>query len=392
VELQTRREALTARLEKLGAEIDALTPDRAALEAGERFKRLGELAGRFTAAAEDLPKRRALLAEVEAVVARILADLARPATDEPRGCSCPWALAVRLRELAERRALLVAAREKAEAEAEAAAEALEGARARLAELGGAGDAGALAALKSALEAWRAGSFATVRGLADPRRRNGRAELEGKLAQLTPWTGGADALPRWRCFPRPGATRGARPLPLPKARRPAAGRGRTAGRRGDPPCARAERRREPLADEAASEAARAERDRLWDEHRVRLDAASAAAFQAALAEHDGRNALVLARAAALSEARELRRALGEAREDGARARTKSAAARDELAALHAAIDASFAAATGVPAPNWPLADWRPAGAAGGSAWGPRRVGGENAGGSRSRQGRAEPSPG
>lgn len=363
VELQTRREALAASIDRLDVEIGALAPDRAALELGERFKRLGELAHRFVTAADDLPKRRALLKEVDAAIERILADLARPAAGDPRELLLPVALSVRLRELAERRALIAQKRESLERESQGAAEALAAAREKLAGLGGAeGEPGAV---RAALDGWRGGGFSAARRFAERALETAEAMLDERLAQLAPWSGPAEAL-QAMILPSPARVEDWRAAL--KTAESAISRRRDEVERLEGEEIRRGRElsheRAGLAvDEAAAEAAREKRDRLWLEHRRMLDAASAEGFAAALAEHDRQTALLLAHAAELASSRELKRALDEAREDLARARAKAEGAREALAALHAEIDAAFAQALGVSAPGWPLADWE--------AWAGRR---------------------
>ncbi|HEV7255798.1 MAG TPA: AAA family ATPase [Mesorhizobium sp.] len=361
VELQTRREALTAAIDRLDAEIGALTPDRAALDLGERFKRLGELAHRFITAADDLPRRRSLLKEVDAAIERILADLARPTADDPRELLLPVALSVRLRELGERRALVAQKRESLEREAQTAAEELAAAREKLAGLGGA--EAEPTALKAALDAWRQGGFYAARRLAERALDSARATLDERLAQLAPWSGAAEAL-QAMALPSPARMESWRAAL--KAAEGGLSRRLEAVERLESEEIRREREllRERLAvDEGAADAARADRERLWQEHRQKLDATSAERFAAALAEHDRQNALLLAHAAELAQSRELRRALVEAREDLSRAHAKAEAAREALQALHAEIDAGFAQALGVSAPGWHLADWE--------AWANRR---------------------
>jgi uncharacterized protein YhaN len=321
----------------------AIVPDAPALAAEQRVRALAAVLPVYLEQRKDLPNRQAESAASEAEVEGLLRDIGRASEAEPLRLLPRAADAAALKELAGTEAALVARLEAARRAAEEAARALE-------EAGSAGApdaaAGALRQLSAALSDVRA-----ERGsgrLRDAERRAAEAEdhLGRALRALAPWTGEPDdlarlAIPAASDVAAAGVRLSAAVKAADEAEATAAKAAADLMRRRAELAALGEF--QALAVGAEHPAVRAERDRLWAEHRQRLDAASADAFEAALRRDDAAMLAQLTQASAVAR-------LAEARTSEAVAAAEAAAAADRasraLAAREAAREAVAALVRGV----------------------------------------------
>ena len=350
--LTTRVEVLGEAKRKLDGKLQALAVDDAVLALEDRIARLDD--ARYATAEDDLPRRRAELGALEGEVAAVLRRLERPPGADPASLAVPAAVAGALHELVERRsgieARLKAAAdelEAAQAEAEAAAEALEAAGAGP-EGGGAAFDRLAAALAAAQDGRRRGR---LEAHMQQRRRRG-AELDQRLAQLRPWSGGARDLARVEA-PGPGEL-GAWRERLEAAERETArledgGAALAAERERQARLAQARKAETGIEDDEGAAKLRAARDEAWARHRAAPDSASADAFEERMTAYDAAADARLAHAAGLAGMRRAGEALREAEAGAARNAAALAAARrrrrevlDEVAAAVAAMIRSGAA--------------------------------------------------
>lgn len=347
--------ATAAQREATQRDLEAAAVEAPALALGPRLEALAGLQARAATAEEDIPKLDRALSEVRSQSAALLVRLGHPGDPDPARLLLSEAVTARLRRLIEARGGLEAAAATAVAEARAA----QDRAAAAAEAAPEGEGtGALAA-----------TVARLRG-ADPaggRRRAAEAvavaeaELAARLAALAPWGGEVAEL---AALPVPPADE----LDRWKRETPAAQRAAEAA---EAECARltgeAARMRALLAAGSTAEgisdaelaALRTAREAAWAAHRVRLTAATADAFEAALRAHDlGMEARAGAGAAAARRA-ERAEALAETEAALAAAGQRRDEARGRLAALLAEEGAALADLSPDLPPEWSaeaLADW------------------------------------
>ena len=309
-ELLDRQPRLTARIDenekqrrRTAEERDALEVDDSILALAGRIERLDTARARYVTAAEDLPRRRASLAELDAETAAILRRLDRPGGADAEALVVPAAAATALHEPIERRSGIERRSKAADTELARATAEAERARRELEKLGG-GDrkAAAFDRLANALRDAQEDDSPARLALHTRERRRLEAERDSRLERLQPWHGGAEALARVRT-PEAGepeawraaldeAKRKIERIEEEKARLESEGRRRA----GEADAARAAA---PVADDAEAARRRAARDKAWVRHRARLDAETADAFEARLRADDEAAAGRLAHAGALA---------------------------------------------------------------------------------------------
>ncbi len=347
VHLETRRAGLRAEASQLQHDLAALAEDKEALAAGEAFEALADVAARYLTAARDLPARHQERSEAARRIADLLVAIGRPGDADPRGLLVGAAEAARLMELVETRSGIAARCAAAEDEFAAAERALAEAEARLGA-GGAGASGsseALALLSAILKSLRSEDAAARRQRALERRDEAVAALDEALSALAPWQGDAAALAA---------------LIVPEAADLAewkAGLEHLAGevplKRGDVDRLATELSRQqaeasaldalagPGAEPEAA-AARLAREAAWADHRGRLDAASAEAFEAAMRRDDVATGARLAHVAEGARRAALAQSLAIAGAEHERAGALLAAAEVRLAAERSRIASRVAA--------------------------------------------------
>jgi uncharacterized protein YhaN len=294
IELATRAKGLASEIEQISDELDAIVVDEQALALGGRIEHLAELRARFVTAEKDLPDRRLQLRDAELAVSGILGRLGRANEPDPARLVLGASTVGALRALIEARSGVETAAQAARTEHAAATQRLEEACAALGDAGG-GPAGAgrkreaqLAALAGVVAALRGGDLVPRKRMAEKACAAHRNALEERIAALRPWAGDADALAELTV---PGAAELERwSDALAEAQK------------------HIERYREDNESlEAKLEGLRAEAERIgtvpgvigdrdaalirtareeaWASHRVKLNAASADAFEAALRHDD-----------------------------------------------------------------------------------------------------------
>ncbi|GJE56441.1 AAA family ATPase [Methylobacterium thuringiense] len=292
IELGIKLKTVADELARLGAEIDAVGIDEAALRLHDDLEWLDGLRARYATAEIDLPERRMQVRAADLAISAILARLERPDEADPRRLVLGASVVGRLRELMEARAGLDAARAAAVTEHADAGRRLTDATDTLAASGGT-EAGAtpdkaMAALAATVAALRGSDHAARQKRAARNRDAEQARLADRLRTLAPWQGEADALLALRC-PEP-ATLQAWKSAL-ETRQAAVARHAAEVERLTSEAGRLRAERDAIADttglvgDQEAAALRADRERAWAAHRRDLAAASADAFEAVLRQDD-----------------------------------------------------------------------------------------------------------
>ncbi len=325
------------------AERDAITHDALGLAAEPDVAALRDAAVTYREQAKDMANRNAECAAADQEVLAVLRLLGREGETEPRRLLLPAPEAAVLKDLAGEKALL-------DANLSAAQRAVADAREAILEAEAAvGDASpddgtldrvkaALADVRSARGSWRVEEL-------KKQAADAAAKLAQELQALAPWTGDADDL---AVLAAPSQAEVAvLATALADAEKALALRSQALEKAvGD----LARRKAELTALEsqgsvtvgAEHPALRAQRDRLWSEHRNRLDETSAEAFEQAMRRDDAAALALLAQSTAIGRLAEARAAEAVAVSENALA---SAAAEKAEAALR---DARAAVANAVAA--------------------------------------------
>ncbi|KPH06698.1 hypothetical protein CO657_33200 (plasmid) [Rhizobium acidisoli] len=307
--LQALLETADRTLRQLTDEIEAIVIDDKALTVAAHMDMLDQGRARYLAAESDLPKRRLALAEQEAVLARLLADLEQPGHATPEALLLPASLIGIIRDLIERRSGV-------EAKLAAASRELVRARENLERLGkkdgsqnGAAvlDPARLGRIEAALSRLT-GSDLAVRLTLDERTLVQAQRIQAnQFAQLAPWTGDVVALQ---------LTSAAEPRQIEAWRGQATAVDKRIGdheaRLRDLGTEQALTKARIAAfiaggsiDDAEAMRLRDERDAAWQVHLASLDAATARAFEERMRQDDMVSAGRLSRAQDLAELRQLR---------------------------------------------------------------------------------------
>ena len=365
VRLAAEAGAVAREIAALERDRDAVAVDEAALGLGDAHDALAGLRAAALTAAKDLPRGRPSLVEAEAAVAAHLARLSRPPGTDPDAVAIPAALVGTLRALIAERSGLLARRDDARLESEAAGRAQRAAEEALAAAGGGPTpavGAALARLAGLFEAVRqAGPTAAARA-AERLRAGAEDRLAEALRGLAPWTGTAEALADL-ALPAP---RDVEAWAAEAAEAEAEARRRddeAADLAGERDALRAQvdalgRVAGPIAD-AEVLALRTARDRAWAAHRARLDPASAEDFEDALRRDDAVTAARFGQATEVARLREASVRLAEHETRLRAAGERAAEARRRRAALDGAVARALAdLAPPLPGPLTPagLAVW------------------------------------
>ncbi|NYJ14164.1 uncharacterized protein YhaN [Rhizobium leguminosarum] len=307
--LQALLETADRTLRQLTDEIEAIAIDDKALTVAAHRDMLDQGRARYLAAESDLPKRRLALAEQEAVLVRLLADLEQPGHAMPEALLLPASLIGIIRDLIERRSGV-------ETKLAAASRELVRARENLERLGkedgsqnGAAvlDPARLGRIEAALSRLSGSDLAVRLTMEERALVQARRIQANQFAQLVPWTGDAVALqltsaaePRqieaWRgqvtAIDRRIEDHEARLRDLGTEQALTGARIATFVAGGS-------------IDDAEAVRLRDERDAAWQVHLASLDAATARAFEDRMRQDDMVSAGRLSRAQELAELRQLR---------------------------------------------------------------------------------------
>ena len=306
--LNERIKGLRNQEQELSEEREALLLDNAILELEDRLGQLDRTRARYVTAEDDLPRRRASLAEHENTITVVVRRLGKAPNTDPRSLIVPAGTIGVLNELIERRSGI-------EERLRASAQEMDTAKAALltaadvskeaAEKAGVDD-NAAQHLHDMIDKIQSDDFATRLTLHTARHQSLQAELDGQFAELHPWSGEADALARvhvpeqeelqnWSTI-LDEAARDIERIRLDISRHLTERHRLSAliDRRGTETGV--------IGDEAA-ERVRTLRNDAWTQHRALLDNESADRFEGRLKEDDAATASRIAQATALAELRQ-----------------------------------------------------------------------------------------
>ncbi len=338
--LETALSTLRARLRALDEEAEAGMPEALPPGMEARLQALEDARARHRTALSDLPRRRQSLLVEEAALGLLLRTLGKQDHDKPESLVMEASLTARFRDLIAEKSGIETALARSLRERERAEENLARLKAEREALGDPVSPARMLRLAAALEGL-ANRGEPARLDAEERQAERFArELEDALQPLRRLIGSADALPAlvlpdrrqmesWRDSAARLQTRRLRHQDAIEAleeRIVASGERLRAARAADVP------------DDESAARARAERDRLWENHRNSLTAETADAFESALRRDDGVTAARLARAADLAELGEMKRLVAADRDALAREGELLASLEAEESALRQAIAA------------------------------------------------------
>ena len=304
--LQALLQSAAGQCEALEKEIAEIEVDEAGLALAGRIAELERHGDRYRTASEDLPKRRAALAEQEAVLTARLRDLGEPDHSEPVRLILPAPLVERLRDLIESRSGFETALQAAESECERARLAYEKARAGAGDDAAPVDADTLGALERAL-AIASASDLPGRLTAEERACVAAdATLQKAMRQLAPWISepeelaGVDVPEDYQLRALKVQAEAADKALADTARRL---------RELNAELRRIEARLEALKmtgaiDDQSAREVRSARDAAWARHLEALDRTTAEAFETAMRRDDVLSAERLSRASEIAELRQL----------------------------------------------------------------------------------------
>lgn len=301
IERAARRDAVKNEIDTLEQEIAGISLDEIALAVSGEIETLADLRARHVTADKDLPERRLRHAELDREVASIAIGLGW--RGEPKALILDTLKLARLRDLVERRSGIDAALASAVAERGKAERFHADVRKLVAEAGLDARpewdmAAQMAALASALAAFRADDHAARRRLAARSSTTHREALAECLSALAPWRGDIEALAAMQA-PQPGQVQ-AYAAELGEAARKIAESDKAITRlRAEQGRLEAELRALAgssgvVTDEQAA-MARAGREKAWARHRAALDAETADIFEALLRSDDLVSGIRLTRA-------------------------------------------------------------------------------------------------
>ena len=311
--LTERVKGLRDRERRLNKEKVALVPDDSILELEDRVGSLDRGRARYVTAEDDLPRRRASLAEHLGAIAAILRRLNKAHDTDPGSLVIPAGTAGVLNELIEDRSGIDERLRTAADEVETARAAVQAATDALDGIGGGVDANhaGIRRLNDIVEEIQSDDFATRLRLHGERRRALQADLDGQLAQLHPWSGAAEGLagvrvPEAEELQEWGSVLDETQREIERVGRDMTGLMAERGRLSK----RIDRRAAEtgvVGDEDAGRL-RALRDEAWTLHRAALDEETADRFEERLKQDDAATAGRIAHATGLAELRQAAEAL------------------------------------------------------------------------------------
>lgn len=351
IRLQTRLAGLDQQDKRLHAEMEVLHADDRLLALADRLDRLSEASARYSTAEEDLPKRKAALAENEQVISLITATLGEPDVEDPATLVVPATTLGMLRDLIAAHSGINVASQAAVQEHETAKRALDAAK--KAQTAGAEsvalDAGLTANIQSIVARLRQGDHTAGLRLAERGLPEKKKLFADAIALLHPWSGDGEALRRLRLpnTARIADWRSVLAL-LEKRRAEHAGQSRDLVSRLQENTARIDAIRNSagrIGDEDAHAILTA-RDGAWKKHLTELDRETASLFEEKMREADKIAAARLAGAQELSELRTLTSTLAVTKAGIERQESLLKEVDDEFQALRVEIGAETPDAMGM----------------------------------------------
>lgn len=286
--LQTQAQATDEEIARLERTIAESIVNEAACRLQDRIQDLMDLRARFVTAEKDLPDRKLALGLAEQAVSRILARINRASDPAPLRLILSTEKTGPLHDLMEQRSGIDTAINGAETELAKARDALSEAEAKLGDEGRRIDGSAARALELAVGTVRQSDAAARLRAADRTRQERSEEFDGALAALHPWAGGRDALVTV-LVARPDQLE-AWTATEAKLSQNIALQQKDIDRL-DAEALQLQRRSEALASVAGAISdrevgeARSAREAAWAAHKDRLDATTAAVFEAEMRKLD-----------------------------------------------------------------------------------------------------------
>ncbi|MBR0733810.1 AAA family ATPase [Bradyrhizobium japonicum] len=286
--LVTQSQAVAEIIANLRDELEGLIVNASACGLKSRIELLVDLRSRYITAEKDLPDRRLRLGLAEQTVARVLTHIDHGSEQDPARLILSTGVTGPLRDLMEQRSGVEAALAAADAEVEKAGDALSEAEVRIGKHGTGLNEATTVTLAAVIASARQSDDAARLRAADHMRRERADELDDRLIELLPWTGGRDELL-------------AVPVPTPDQLQHWISTETNLSRdiamrqgefdRLDAEAGRLEAKIEALgsaagviSDQEAGEA-RSAREAAWAIHKVALDATTAAEFETAMRKLD-----------------------------------------------------------------------------------------------------------
>jgi len=367
IRLTTEQAGFDSQIKALTEDLEAIQVDEAVLALAERIDRLHGREGRYTTAADDLPRRRLERRDLDTQIAGLLRRLERSDAQDPHALVLPASTVGTLRDLIAKRSGVAGTLDSARTEHDRATGTLGEAQADLQRIMG----GAAAAdqeldptpwetLEAALRSL-SGDDSLTRAQIERQARTGLADkLTQALAALAPWTGDADAL---AALPVPDAAQleGWR-ASIDAADQDTRDHGREVARlESDYDRLVAEmdavRSATGVVDDDTATALRDARNDAWQAHRTALDGTTADAFEHAMRNDDTARENRMDHVTDVARLRERAVTLAGTKAGLAKARAQHKTAQATRDAAQDAVVTALAA-LGLPE-DWPLGsltDW------------------------------------
>ena len=306
--LTERVKGLRSQKRKLNEERDALNLDYSILDLEDRLNQLERTRARYVTAEEDLPRRRASLAEHDNTIAAIIRRLDKAPNTDPQSLIVPISTVGVLTELIETRSGIDERLRATEQEKESAKSALESAKNALDASSEGIDIEDDTAqhLRNLVDEIQSEDFATRLDLHTRRHESLQVELDAQLAQLRPWNGEAEALagvhvPEQEELEAWGTTLDEAGKEIERIRHDGV-RHQAEQRRLLALMNRRGAQTGVIGDETA-ERIRKQRNDAWQRHRDQLDIESANTFEERLKKDDAATTSRIEQAATLAELRQ-----------------------------------------------------------------------------------------
>jgi len=363
--LTTERAGLDDRIKALTEDLEAIQVDEAVLALAERAERLQGIEGRYSTAADDLPRRRLERRDLDTQIAGLLRRLERSSAEAPHALVLPASTVGTLRDLIARRSGVAEKLEAARTEHTTATGTLGNAQADLQRVMGGGAVADAADQEPDPTPWHtleaavrslSGDDSLTRAQIERQARTGLADkLTEALAALAPWTGDADAL---AALPVPDAAQlEAWRASIDEAEKNIRDHGREVARlEGDYDRRVAEmdavRSATGVVDDETATALRSTRNDAWQAHRTALNGATADAFAHAMRNDDAARENRMDHVTDVARLRERAVTLAGIKAGLANARDQHKTAQTARDAVQGVAGAALAA-LGLPSEDWPL---------------------------------------
>ena len=312
--IQTQIDGVEKELTRLQGEIDLIVVDEEVGSLADRIVALEDGRARFRTAENDLPRRRAALAEQEAALSAILIAIEQRGNTNPEGLLLPASVAGSLRELIETRSgidaiLLTATRELAKAEQ--LLERAEEEKAKFVASAGVIDEATTTAIQTALTSLQRSDHQARLRVAERDRGPLSLNYDNLLSSLQPWFGDASDL-RSIATPEPRQIEAWHSEALQIDKRLNAHKDRlrdlVTSQRDTRARIEAIRSSAGITDDTEARQTRMARTEAWEEHRKHLSVATAEVFEQKMRTDDEINETRLAHSRDVAELRQLTQTL------------------------------------------------------------------------------------